>query len=118
MNHITNRLKALKARCNVEARNYLTRRLAPAVALATISIDNAYAQSFGTGMGGAICAFKNSPMPTIIAAVAIIAIAVMLILNEGKGLGSWVVKVIIGVGIIASIGSIVTILVPNGTLGC
>ena len=96
----------------------LSRRIIQAFALATVSVQNAYAQSFGSGMGNAICQFKNSPVPAIIAAVAIIAIAILLILNEGKGLGSWVVKVIIGVAVIASIGSVVTILVPNSSLGC
>lgn len=94
------------------------RRVIQALALATVSVQNAYAQSFGSGMGNAICSFKNSSIPAIIAAVAIIAIAILLILNEGKGLGSWVVKVIIGVAVIASIGSVVTILVPNSSLGC
>lgn len=96
----------------------LSRRVIQALSLATVSVQNAYAQTFGADMGNVICQFKNSPVPAIIAAVAIITIAVLLILNEGKGLGSWVVKVIIGVAIIVSIGSIVTLVVPNSSLGC
>lgn len=97
---------------------FFQQRLTPALILAFVSIQNAYAQAFGGGMGQAICSFKNSPVPAIVAAVSIISIAVLLILNEGKGLGSWVVKVIVGVALITSIGSIITILVPGGSLGC
>lgn len=96
----------------------LVRRAAAAFLLLMVSVEQATAQVLASNMGTAICKFKDSGIVPIIAAVAIIAIAVMLILNEGKGLGGWVVRIIIGVAIILEIGVVVTWLVPSGTLGC
>lgn len=112
---LTSRLAAMKARVDTD---YLSRRLAPALALAIMSIQNAYAQSFGGGMGNAVCRFVTSPVIAIIAAIAIIVVAIMLVLGEGKGLGSRVVQIIVGIAVIASIGTIVGWVVPSASLGC
>lgn len=81
------------------------------------------AQSFNGGnIGGgllqSICQFTHSPIIAFVAAAAIIIVAVLLILNEGKGLGSFVVRIAIGIAVILSLGTILGWLGLTSAIGC
>lgn len=87
-------------------------------AVATASQAQIAGGPIGSGMGNGICRFIQSPIIAIVAAIAILAVAFMLILNEGKGLGGWVVRIVIGIAIIMSIGTVIGWLGLTQSIGC
>ena len=80
-----------------------------------------YAQdvnSIGSGLMQSVCSFLSSPIIVIVFVVAIVGLVVLLVLGEGKGLGSRVVQIVIGAAVLSGMGSIIHILVQNGTMTC
>lgn len=79
--------------------------------------------SLGLTAGHAICQFASSPIIAVLIAVEIIVIALVLIIGEvGPGSATFVkdsnfVRVVVGAGVILSIGTVVAWLAP-GSIRC
>lgn len=86
--------------------------------IASASQAQMVGSDIGAGLMQGVCNFVHSPIIAFVAAAAIIIVAVLLILNEGKGLGSFVVRIAIGIAVIMSIGTILGWLGLTSAMGC
>ncbi|TAN03139.1 MAG: hypothetical protein EPN36_14170 [Rhodanobacteraceae bacterium] len=100
-------------------RNFTRFMVGTALALiATASQAQAFGSNIGAGLMQGLCNFTHSPIIAFAAAAAIIIVAFLLIMNEGKGLGGFVVRIAIGIAIVLSIGTILGWLGLTTAIGC
>ncbi|HEU0197438.1 MAG TPA: hypothetical protein VFQ88_09530 [Nevskiaceae bacterium] len=99
------------------------RRYAPLVYVGTaLAAFSTSALAQDAELGGTLlektCAAITSPLMLFVFVIAILGCVVLLVLNEGKGLGSRVVQIALGAAIVLGIGTIVGILGLNGDGSC
>jgi len=66
--------------------------------------------SLGGGMWDAICEFLKSPIVTVVAAIALISLIVLWMLDESRGFVSTLLKIGIGAAIILNIATVLSLL--------
>jgi len=74
--------------------------------------------ALGGGLWFAVCEFTNSPIVAAVAAVALVTVVILFMLDEARGFVSTLLKIGIGVAIILNIVTVLQLIGLENVINC